>query len=284
MALSPNIILEKNLSSGTTPWVILMKISLPDAAATILRFAQNTEDVTFDGDLYTAFPFQLEPITQEVKGQIATVLVHISNITRYIHPYLEALLGGMGTRVRLTAINTGSQEAADIAAYEETSMEFTVVDCSTDSKWVTFTLGAPNPLIQRFPLDKYLAEHCNSLFKDVVCGYTGAAISGITLTGTDPVVITTTAVHGMITAAIVDFESILGTTELNGNAYAITYADTTSFTLDGTDSSLFTAYISDGIVGHASCNRNLSDCYLRNNSARFNNFPALRSGGVRFAY
>lgn len=70
-------------------------------------------------------------------------------------------------------------------------------------------------------------------------------VTGITLSGTDPVSITSTS-HGLSSGNSVQFSSIVGTTELNGNTYVITVVDANTFTLDGTDSSLFTAYTSGG--------------------------------------
>lgn len=47
MALSPNLIIEKNLVGGTAPWVALLEITLSDEAGTVIRLAQNTEDITW---------------------------------------------------------------------------------------------------------------------------------------------------------------------------------------------------------------------------------------------
>lgn len=274
--------IEGNINSQVSTSALLSRVVVVSGSIDITTVVEGNAG-RYDAQLYTAFPFQLEPINTESKGRIASVLLHVSNITRYLQPYLESLSGGMGTTVKLSVVNTGCVLDSDTVSYEENSMLFEVIDCTSDSQWVTFTLGAPNPLIQRFPLDRYYAEHCNSIFGDVVCSYAPFDIGAITLDGSNPVRITTTEAHGMVDGAIVTFQDIVGTVELNGNAYEITYIDTTSFSLVATDSSEFTAYTSGGIVGHAYCNRNLSDCRLRNNTARFNGFPSLRSGGVKFA-
>jgi hypothetical protein len=74
------------------------------------------------------------------------------------------------------------------------------------------------------------------------------AISGITLSGTSVVVIATSTAHGYSTGDIVVFRNIVGTVELNNNYYTVTYIGANSFSLQGTNSSLFTAYTSGGYV------------------------------------
>lgn len=71
------------------------------------------------------------------------------------------------------------------------------------------------------------------------------AITGITLSGSDPVQITIIA-HGLSTGRQGVFSSVVGTTELNDNTYKITKVDANNFTLQGTDSSNFTAWTSGG--------------------------------------
>ena len=72
-------------------------------------------------------------------------------------------------------------------------------------------------------------------------------ITGITLTENDPVSVLSVE-HGLTTGDIVRFADIVGTTELNTGRYTVTVVDEDNITLDGTDSALFTAYVSDGTV------------------------------------
>ncbi len=72
-------------------------------------------------------------------------------------------------------------------------------------------------------------------------------IEGITLSSTNPVSIQITA-HGLTTGRQILPTSISGTTELNDNIYKVTVTDVNNFTLDGTDSSNFSAYTSGGSV------------------------------------
>jgi len=163
------LIIEKNKLATAGAWIILLEITLTDGDSTVLRFARNTEDVVFDGNNYTAFPFEIEPTKQTSKGEIPTVTLRVSNVTRLIQPYLEDLDGGVGSIAKITVINTNHLNED----YSELEMTFDVLACQSSARWVTFTLGAPNPLRQRFPLNQFIALHCRWRFKSAECGYTG---------------------------------------------------------------------------------------------------------------
>jgi len=71
---------------------------------------------------YIAFPFELEPTKQTSKGEIPTLTVRVSNITRLIQPYLEALDGGIGSIVKITVVNSAHLSEN----YSELEMTFDV--------------------------------------------------------------------------------------------------------------------------------------------------------------
>ena len=74
------------------------------------------------------------------------------------------------------------------------------------------------------------------------------ALAAITLPSGDVVAVETAAAHGLTTGDTVNFDGIVGTTELNTGLWTVTVVDTTNFTIDGTDGDDFTAYVSDGTV------------------------------------
>ena len=65
-------------------------------------------------------------------------------------------------------------------------------------------------------------------------------------TNANPVVITTSADHDLVTGNEVAIGSVGGMTELNGNNYIITVISATTFSLDGTDGTGFGTYTSGG--------------------------------------
>lgn len=64
-------------------------------------------------------------------------------------------------------------------------------------------------------------------------------------TQADPAQITSTN-HGLKTGDTIFIKNVVGMTELNNNTYTVTFVDLNNFTLDGTDSTAFTAYDSGG--------------------------------------
>ncbi len=165
--LPANIIIEKNKVATANAWLILLEITLTDS--TIFRLVNNTEDVTFDSDVYTAFNFQIDPTEQATSGEITTLTLKVSNITRLIESKIQDLDGAIGSSVKIIVINSGLLSES----FSELEMIFEVLGCSTNTEWASFTLGAPSPLRQRFPLFRYLAIHCSFRFKEVECAYVG---------------------------------------------------------------------------------------------------------------
>lgn len=56
----------------------------------------------------------------------------------------------------------------------------------------------------------------------------------------------TSAAHGLTTGSVVTINGVVGMTQLNGNSYVITVVDANNFTLNGVNSTGFTAYSSGG--------------------------------------
>jgi len=167
-----NLIAEKNLMHSPEPWLILLEITLTDVGPTILRLVKNNEDIEFGGNTYTHFPFQLSIVDSNAEGQIPQVTLKVCNITRFLTPYLESLDGGIGSTVKVIVVNNKHLDED----YSELELEFSVMGCdAVDAYWVTWTLGMVNPLNRRFPLYRFLANHCMWIFKGAECGYVGSA-------------------------------------------------------------------------------------------------------------
>lgn len=165
--LPASLILEKNKTATASAWLVLLEITLTDT--TVYRLARSQEDVTFDGDVYNSFNFQLDPMVQNSAGEIPSLVLRVSNITHLIEAKLQELDGGMGSTIKIIVVNS----ALLAENHSELVMEFNVLGCTHDVEWVSFTLGAPSPLNLRFPLHKYLALHCSWRFRSAECAYIG---------------------------------------------------------------------------------------------------------------
>ncbi len=175
MALTlPDILkIEKNAVATKSAWILLAEITLPDT--TVLRFARNNEDVIYNGYTWYKLPFEIDPIESQIQGKIPLINIRLSNVTRVVQTYLEAQKGGVGASVKLTVVNSDHLIDVTSSEYSVLDLTFSVLGTVADSKWVTFTLGVPNPLNKLFPLHRYVANHCNwvSRFKGAECGYSG---------------------------------------------------------------------------------------------------------------
>lgn len=169
--LSANLILEKNKVGAKSAWLILVDIEV--TVGTTLRYVANNENVTFDGNLYTALPLMIDSTKETSKGEIPSVNLSVSNITRVLRTYLESYDGLTGCDVTLYVVNS------DFLAedYSDLTLEFSVLETKVTEEWVSLRLGAQNPLRKRFPLMRYMAGQCNwsDSFKGVECKYAGSA-------------------------------------------------------------------------------------------------------------
>jgi len=277
--LPANIILSKNQLAAKAAWLIFIEITLTDN--TVLRFVRNNKNVTYpiiDGHEYLASPFEIEPTKQTSKGEIPTVSLKVSNVTRLIQPQMQALQGGVGSTVKLTVVN--SELLAE--NYSELEMFFDILAAYSTAEWIVFTLGAPNPLRLRFPLHRYLALHCRWRFETEECGYARKSMADIILSGTNPVSVQINN-HNWDTGDSIRLDDVLGITPTLDNEYVITKTNANNFTLNGTNSSQFSGSFTSGTAGLSACRRILADCRYRENSVRSGGFPGMRSGGVRMA-
>lgn len=184
--------LHKHQIAATQPWYVLLDI-YPDKddLATVLRVARNTDDVVWHGNTYVAFNFDIESIEENTNGQLPNVTLKVSNVSRAVQGQLEPFSGGIGAQVTLTVVS-----AADIGNAAQ-QFSWTIIEATADEQWVTFTLGAPNPLLRAFPQGQYVKNHCQWRYNTPAmqavadpagaqCGYLGPlATCDLTLAGSN---------------------------------------------------------------------------------------------------
>lgn len=178
LPLSSLAIEEKNkLATSDSVFLIAAAIEIPGVQETI-RVVRNTEDITWRGETWQKFPFEMEEITESDTGEVPRVDVRVGNASRemelYIHQYdLYCKENGHAPVVcHLYVINTLNLESDD----PEVEHEFELIQPKTDSMWATFTLGASNPFNRRFP-QRRMIPACHWKFKDGRCQYDGGATS-----------------------------------------------------------------------------------------------------------
>lgn len=160
----------KNAFGQDSPWLPLVVITLPAPDNTVFRIVPNTEDITFQGNTFYAFPVQIDLPKETSKGEIPFVNITVSNVTRVIQGQIESLNGGIGATVQIIIVNTGHLTED----YAELTLDLEVQGTDCTPQWITFKCGPPNPMKRRFPLYRYMAASCGWSYKSVECGYSGA--------------------------------------------------------------------------------------------------------------
>lgn len=172
--------LQKHKIDATAPWLALLDI-FPNKndLTVVLSMARNTDDVVWKGRTYQAFNFDIASIDESTDGQLPQVSITVSNVNRAVSQLLEPYGGGVGAQVVLTVVNV-----ADLGGDPVQQFNWTVLQPVANDQIVTFTLGAPNPLLKPFPRGIYVKNRCGHTFNSPAlqaalnidsmdCGYTG---------------------------------------------------------------------------------------------------------------
>lgn len=138
-----------------------------------VRLVYNDENITWDSETWTAFPFDVEEIRDRQDGQVPRVAVKVSNINSAMESIVEATGGGVGATVRLYIVLDKNVASSD----PEVELHYSVRSCSKTAQWVTFVLGGPNYYYYRFPRNRLHPDICRFKFKDYRCGYAGGVAS-----------------------------------------------------------------------------------------------------------
>lgn len=185
LPISGTAISEKNKLTSDSVWHIAIEVTVPGLADPI-RIVDNNADVTWRGETWQAFPFELDPIPEGNKGEVPRVDLRVSNVSRameqYLHAY-DAYIKSLGySPITFSIFVLNSKNLASTTPEVEHIFELT--QPRTDSKWATLTLGADNPFSKRFPVHRILKNHCRFHFnfpagRDLLCGYASSGMAAI---------------------------------------------------------------------------------------------------------
>lgn len=159
--------LEKNKLSSDAPFLLLFDISHEQLAENIC-LVRNTEDVTWAGKTWTAFPVDIEDYSEDGKS-LPALNMKIAAGQGLITTYLQKYGGLTDARVRIYIVHA---KCLDVDK-PEMELEFQITETTYDEQWITFTLGASPELANRFPAWKYLTDFCPFVCGDIRCGYAG---------------------------------------------------------------------------------------------------------------
>jgi len=163
----------KDLQSTSSAWLILMDVVYN--SSTLYRFINNTEDVVYDGNTYSAMGFGLAPVDETIRGDLPITQLTIFDTELSMNVDLQANDGLSGGRIylrRVLVTQTGVVTDTGILLY------FDIMDVSyaDENGSLVFNIGISTPLTNRFPRDRYVSNICRHRFGFGLCRYN----SGIT--------------------------------------------------------------------------------------------------------
>jgi len=165
---------KKNKLHTKSAWLWLLDIDIEDVDDT-LRFVNNNENIVYDGNTYIKCNFELGEWNLSESGRLPNRTLNITNadLIKFLLPYNEDYDGIVGSIVTVTPVNSDHLDL-DVSSKAQ---EYIVLQSSPGEDWISYTLGSPNPLNQRFPLSRYFGLHCRFVahFRGVECKYDGSA-------------------------------------------------------------------------------------------------------------
>lgn len=173
-ALSVASILEKNKVASNIPFVLLAKIEIFDSTqqtfVETVYVANNTENLTFDGNTYVAFPFTID--LRYEAGSIPDISLSAVDFQKVLLGKLNTYGGATGSRITIYIVNTGN-----LAAGPEIEEVFEVISASANEFKITLRLGAESVIARTFPGRTQMKDRCSWRYKSAECGYTGGLAS-----------------------------------------------------------------------------------------------------------
>jgi len=171
LTLPSDLITEKNKLYSASACIELLEVQMSETAQT-LRLTSNNEDVEYDGQTWTRFPFEPGDIPEQGDGELPRLNIRVSNALRTIQGYIEQTNEGLiGDTViyRLVHSDHLDQNPFLTAAFQILSLTCT-------AEWVNFMLGAENFYFRRFPYGTFRRNLCRwKVFKGSECGYAGGS-------------------------------------------------------------------------------------------------------------
>lgn len=161
-----------NISNGGV-LLVALEIFIPDTPT--VRVINNSENITFKGNEYVAFPFSIGELSA-AKGETPTFQLQIDNTSRAMQQYIQAYdnylkthgVGNSAIKAIVYVINSND------LSEEVFSENFELTEFSSDSSYVSFTLGTNSLFNMSYPPRKMYKDYCMFEFKSAQCGYKGA--------------------------------------------------------------------------------------------------------------
>lgn len=158
---------EKNLLATGERWIWLYEIEVPTDPVTRYRFVRDPEQVTFRKNIYYPFPISHNAVSEDIEGNLPTVGLTVSNVSREVISTLESYSGlvGQPARIILThelALTSGSSIAEH---------DFKILSTHVDVSSVSAQLGDVSLYETTIPGTRMIKHYCRHQYRGGACGY-----------------------------------------------------------------------------------------------------------------
>jgi lambda family phage minor tail protein L len=167
----------KNALATGSRLVWLYEIEVPTGSPpTRYRFCAQIEEVTFRGNIYSPFPITHERMKEGADGDLPTLALTVSNVSREIGGTLESYNGLIGQRVKIMLVlMTENQETSPqdpLNAILE--WDFKITSMAATAEAASAQLGDISLYNVFMPSSRIAKRYCRFQYKDAACGYAGA--------------------------------------------------------------------------------------------------------------
>lgn len=151
-------------------WVWLWKITvdITASATSVVYLTNQAETITLGSDVYQPYPMTQGSIEQTNEGEVTTVTLTMSNVTRKLSTFIETGAGLANMPVTLSLAKRD-----DLASGAALVFDFTVGNVTLTRASATLTLESPNFFQRVSPRDTVSRDRCRWRFKGKECGYVG---------------------------------------------------------------------------------------------------------------
>jgi len=165
----------KNALATGSRLVWLYEIEVPTDPPTRYRFCNQMEAVTFRDNEYSPFPITHANMKEGADGNLPTLALSVSNVSREIGGTLEAYNGLIGQRVKIMLVLM--PENQDMAPQDPLKAilewDFKITSMAATAEGASAQLGDISLYEVFMPAARISKRYCRFQYKGSGCGYVG---------------------------------------------------------------------------------------------------------------
>lgn len=164
-----------NAINSDAVFLTLLEIQIPNVPTVYL--VGNNEDITWNGNTYIRFPFDLDDQSFTSKSETITWKLKVSNATRIMERYIQDYdlylkqNGIEGNKILCFIRVVNSKDLINNTPILE--HKAFLQNPKTDQNYAYFTLSPSNPGKMQFPFRRIIKNQCSWKFKGTQCAYVG---------------------------------------------------------------------------------------------------------------